>query len=69
MEKLEVLSEGANYSAIDIGEFDNLMDYSYLHTKLNQEVNGKIFIDKTLKTTDAKVSFQILPLIIDLLLY
>ena len=45
------------------------MDYSYLHPKLNQEVKGKIFIGETLKTTGAEVSFQILPLTIDLLLY
>lgn len=38
MKKPEVKSEGTNYSAIDNGEFDNLMDYSYLHPKLNQEV-------------------------------
>jgi mannose-6-phosphate isomerase-like protein (cupin superfamily) len=61
MKKLEVKSEGLNYSAIDIGEFDNLMDYSYLHPKLNQEVKGKIFIGEILKTTGAEVSFQILP--------
>lgn len=61
MKNLKVTSEGPNYSAIEIGKFDNLMDYLYLHPKLNQEVKGKIFVGEILKTTGAEVSFQILP--------
>jgi mannose-6-phosphate isomerase-like protein (cupin superfamily) len=61
MKKLTVSAEGANYSAINIGELNNLMDYSFLHPKLNTEVKGKVFIGEILKSTGAEVSFQILP--------
>jgi mannose-6-phosphate isomerase-like protein (cupin superfamily) len=61
MEKLKILSEGTNYSAIDIGELDNLMDYSYLHPKLKHKVKGKVFLGEILKSTGVEISFQILP--------
>ena len=40
MKNLEIITEGKNHTAIDIGEFDNFMDYAYLHPKLNQEDKG-----------------------------
>jgi mannose-6-phosphate isomerase-like protein (cupin superfamily) len=61
MKDLTVISEGTNYSAIDLGEFDQLMDHSYIHPKLKQEVKGKVFIGEILKTTGVEVSFQLLP--------
>jgi mannose-6-phosphate isomerase-like protein (cupin superfamily) len=61
MKRLEVVSEGTNYSAIDIGELDNLMDHSYMHPKMKQEVKGKVFVGEILKSTGVEISFQILP--------
>jgi len=58
MSNLKISSEGTNYSAIDIGEFDNLMDHSYLHPKLKQEVKGKVFIGEILKSTGVEILFQ-----------
>jgi mannose-6-phosphate isomerase-like protein (cupin superfamily) len=60
MKNLIVTSEGINYSAIDLGDFDNLMDYSFLHPRLKSEVKGKVFIGEILKSTGTEISFQIL---------
>jgi Uncharacterized conserved protein, contains double-stranded beta-helix domain len=59
MKSLKIMSEGPNYSVTDIGEFDNLMDYSFLNPKTNKETQGKVFIGEILKTTGAEISFQI----------
>jgi mannose-6-phosphate isomerase-like protein (cupin superfamily) len=61
MKELSVTSERMNYSAIDLGDFDNLMEFSFLHPKLKQEVKGKVFIGEILKATGTEISFQILP--------
>jgi mannose-6-phosphate isomerase-like protein (cupin superfamily) len=61
MKNAKIISLGKNHSAIDLGPFDNLMDYSYLHPKLNNEIKGKYFIGEILETTGAEISFQTLP--------
>ena len=61
MKNVKITSEGSNHSAIDLGIFDNLMGYSYMHPKRHQEVKGKQFVGELLKTTGAEISFQILP--------
>jgi mannose-6-phosphate isomerase-like protein (cupin superfamily) len=61
MKNLTIVSEGTNYSAINLGDFDNLMDYSFLHPKLKSEVKGKVFIGEFIKSTGTEISFQILP--------
>lgn len=61
MKNLKVVSEGINYSAIDVGKFNDLMDYSYLHHRLKMEVKGKVFVGEILKSTGVEISFQILP--------
>lgn len=54
-------SEGKNHSAIDIGRFDDLTDYSYMHPKRHQEVRGKVFVGEILKSTGAEISFTSIP--------
>ncbi len=61
MENVNIISEGDNYTAIDIGEFDNLMDYSFLHPQFEHEVKGKVFIGEILKSSGTEISFQNLP--------
>jgi mannose-6-phosphate isomerase-like protein (cupin superfamily) len=60
MKSIVINSEGTNYSAIYLGIFDNLMDYSLIHPKLKQEIKGKVFIGETLKTTGVEISFSFL---------
>lgn len=61
MKNVKISSESANHSAVDLGKLDQLMDYSFMHPKLNREVKGKQFIGEILKTTGAEISFTILP--------
>ena len=61
IKNVKIKSEGINHTAIDLGQFGNLMDYSFMHPKRHQEVKGKIFVSDVLKTTGAEISFQILP--------
>jgi len=61
MKNVKITSEGINHSGIDLGAFDKLMDYYFLHPKLHQEIRGKQFVGKILKTTGTEISFQILP--------
>jgi quercetin dioxygenase-like cupin family protein len=61
MKDLHIKAQGPNFSAIDIGEFENLMDFSFLHPKLKSEVKGKVFVGEILKSSSTEISFQILP--------
>jgi len=61
MKKVAIKSEGINYMAIDMGLIDQLMDYSYMHPKRQQEVKGKVFIGEILKSTAAEISFTVFP--------
>jgi mannose-6-phosphate isomerase-like protein (cupin superfamily) len=61
MKKPVIKSEGKNYSAIDIGNLDDLMNHSYMHPKMKKEVKGKVFVGEILKSTGVEISFQVLP--------
>ena len=61
MKNVKITSEGINHSAIELGIFDQLMDYSYMHPKRHQEVKGKVFVGEILKSTGAEISFTVIP--------
>jgi mannose-6-phosphate isomerase-like protein (cupin superfamily) len=61
MKNVKITSEGINHSAIDLGKFDQLMDYSYMHPKRFQEIKGKLFVGEILKSTAAEISFTMIP--------
>jgi len=61
MKTVKITSEGTNHRAIDLGRFDQLSDYSYMHPKRHQEIEGKQFVGEILKATGAEISFQKLP--------
>ncbi len=61
MKNVKITSEGTNHVAVDLGKFDELMDYTYIHPKLMKEVSGKLFTGELLKSTGAELSFTILP--------
>jgi mannose-6-phosphate isomerase-like protein (cupin superfamily) len=52
------ISEGLNHSAIDLGSFDDLMNFSYIHPKFQNEVKGKLFVGELLKSSGSEISFQ-----------
>jgi len=61
MKEIEIISENENYSAANIGNLADLLNYSYKHPQLGVEIPGKLFIGKRLKTSGAEVSFQVMP--------
>lgn len=61
MKKLTISSEGLNHSSIDLGKLDDLKEYSYMHPKRQQEVQGKVFIGEFLKSSSAEISFTVFP--------
>ncbi len=60
MKKINKISENENYSAINIGDLNSLVEYSLLHAKNKQEIKGKVFTKDAIKSTGTEVSFQIL---------
>jgi hypothetical protein len=44
MKEIQTVSSGANYSTIALGEFDQLMDHSYIHPD-GQRVNREVIWD------------------------
>ncbi|MBI5587391.1 MAG: cupin domain-containing protein [Deltaproteobacteria bacterium] len=61
MKKIEIISEGSNYVAGNIGNFDRLNEYLFLHPQLKREVQAKLFVGKTMKSSSMEISFQMLP--------
>ena len=57
MKKVEVISEGANYSAVNVGSIDTLREHK-LPMGPGVEVAGKVFVGSALKATGAEMSFQ-----------
>ena len=58
---INVISEGSNYKAVDIGSLNQLSDYDFVHPKLGHTVKNKLFIGEILKLTGAEISFTGLP--------
>jgi mannose-6-phosphate isomerase-like protein (cupin superfamily) len=58
---LLVPTKDENYSIINIGPLDHLMEYSFLHSKTHQKIDGKVFVGEALQTTSMEISFQELP--------
>jgi mannose-6-phosphate isomerase-like protein (cupin superfamily) len=54
---INVISEGDNYKAIDIGSLEQLSDYDFVHPKLGHTVKKKLFIGEILKSAGAEISF------------
>lgn len=61
MKEIEKISENKNYTAVNIGKLDSLMEHSLIHPKSKQEIEGKVFLKDATKATGTEISFQILP--------
>lgn len=58
---INVISEGDNYKAINIGNLTQLSDYSFVHPKVGHTVENKLFIGELIKATGSEISFMELP--------
>lgn len=61
MKQIEKISENKNYTAVNIGNLDKLMEYSMLHPKSGNEIKGKVFLKDATEATGTEISFQELP--------
>jgi mannose-6-phosphate isomerase-like protein (cupin superfamily) len=61
MEEPKKIDQGSNFSAIDLGDFDSLTNYTFLHPKLYSEIDGKVFIGELIRSTGSEISFQVMP--------
>lgn len=61
MKPVEVIAESNNFTAINIGNLDQLMEHSTIHPKSHQEIVGKIFLKELTKASGTEISFQMLP--------
>jgi mannose-6-phosphate isomerase-like protein (cupin superfamily) len=60
MKQVEKISEGNNYTAINIGCLDELINYSLIHPKTGEE-RKKLFLKAPTKATSTEISFTTLP--------
>jgi mannose-6-phosphate isomerase-like protein (cupin superfamily) len=61
MKEIEKISENKNYTAVSIGNLDELTDYSFIHPKTNREVRGKVFVKDATGATGTEISFTSIP--------
>ncbi|HCO66832.1 MAG TPA: cupin domain-containing protein, partial [Dysgonomonas sp.] len=50
MKKVEIISENNSYSAVNIGSLNDLSGHSLIHPKLNQKIEGKVFLKDSIKS-------------------
>ena len=61
MKKVETISENKNFTAINVGRLDSIVDYSFIHPKTQKEVTGKVFVKEATKATGSEISFTTIP--------
>lgn len=61
MKQIEKLAEDKNYTAINLGNLDDLMEYSLIHPVNKQKLEGKVFLKDATKSTGSEISFNLLP--------
>lgn len=60
MKKVEKISEGINYSSVNVGKYGDLADYTLVIAP-GVEIPGKVFVAEELRSTGAEVSFTTMP--------
>jgi mannose-6-phosphate isomerase-like protein (cupin superfamily) len=61
MKKIEKISENKNFTAVNIGSLDKLMEHSLIHPVSKQELKGKVFVKEAIKSSGTEISFTTLP--------
>lgn len=61
MKQIEKLSENTHYTAVDLGNLDELMNYSLIHPKNKNLIEGKVFLKDATHATGTEISFNALP--------
>jgi mannose-6-phosphate isomerase-like protein (cupin superfamily) len=61
MKQTKRLAKNKNYTAIDIGSFDDVKYYSLIHPKTRREIKGKLFLKELTGSTGTEISFTTIP--------
>jgi len=56
-----LISENKNYTAVNVGSFEDIAAYSMIHPKLKTEIKGKVFLKDPTHSTGTEISFSALP--------
>ena len=60
MDQTAQISENKNYTAINIGELDQLFEHKLIHPISKQVIEGKAFLKEVTKATGTEISFNVL---------
>jgi len=61
MKAIEKIAEDKNYTAVNLGNLDELMEYSLIHKVNKQEIEGKVYLKEPTNATGSEISFNSLP--------
>ena len=61
MNKVELISENKNYTAVNVGSMDQLSEHSLIHPVSKRVIEGKVFLKDPTKATGTEISFNTLP--------
>ncbi|WP_108063160.1 cupin domain-containing protein [Poseidonibacter lekithochrous] len=61
MKQIKELSKNTNYNAVNLGNLNELMNYSLIHPVNKQEIEGKVFLKDATQATGSQISFNSLP--------
>lgn len=61
MKQIEKLSENENYTAVNLGNLNELMDYNLIHPVRKTLIEGKVFLKEPTNATGTEISFNMLP--------
>ena len=61
MKQFEELLENINFTAVNLGNLDDLKDYSLIHPVSKRVIEGKVFLKDATKATGTEISFNSLP--------
>jgi len=60
MKDIKKLSKNTHYTAIDLGNLDDLMAYSLIHPVNKRLIEGKVFLKDATEATGTEISFNAL---------
>ena len=61
MKQIEKQSENTNYTAVNLGDLNDLMAYTLIHPVNKRVLEGKVFLKDATNATGTEISFNSLP--------
>lgn len=58
MKEIKTIVEEKNYTAVDLGNLDELMEYSLIHKVNKNKIEGKVYLKEVTKATGSEISFN-----------